>query len=131
MPRISVRGGEVGAFGDIKMGIFDKLFGRKREEGETSARSCESCGKPLFGETAKLVSQSGPNQVLVRAYCSLECADPLVKSFLDRKVCIWCGKKADPQSWKLGGLGEPYCSEECYSAAGRAMFTFEFRQGNI
>lgn len=55
----------------------------------------------------------------------------LVKSFLDRKVCICCGKKADPQSWKLGGLGEPYCSEECYSAAGRAMFTFEFRQGNI
>ena len=99
--------------------------------GKGSPRKCEGRGKVMYGETPKLLSLVGPNQVLVRPYCSRKCAEPLVNSYLERKLCIWCGKEASPQSWKLGGYGEPYCSENCYREAGREMFRFEFRQGNI
>jgi hypothetical protein len=128
------------------MGIFEKVFGNIKSKGTKSneylyaysregkagtTRKCEGCGKSMIGETAKLVSFSGPKQVLVRPYCSQNCADPIVKSFVDQKVCIWCGKKANPKTWELGGLGEPYCCKECYDAAGKAMCLFEMRQGNI
>lgn len=85
----------------------------------------------MIGETAKLVSLSGPKEVIIRPYCSKKCAATTVKSFIDGRICIWCGKEADPISWELGGFGEPYCCKECWSAAGRAMFDFEFLEGNI
>lgn len=86
---------------------------------------------PMRGETPKLVSLMESDRVLVRVYCSQECANPTVQLFIDRGKCIWCGGNADPNSWKLGGFGEPYCSQECYRAAGIAMSDFELRQGNI
>ncbi len=109
------------------MGILNGLFGSRKK----SKRKCEGCGKTMYGETPKLVSLIGPNQVLVRPYCSQECADPIVKSFIERKLCIWCGNQTEPESWKLGGYGEPYCSPKCYSEAGKEMFRFELHEGNI
>jgi hypothetical protein len=96
-----------------------------------SERYCEGCGQLMHGETPKLVSLVEPNRILVRPYCSQKCAAPTVKSFIARRKCTWCGGDADPRTWKLGSFGEPYCHEECYRAAGAAMFDFEFRQGNI
>jgi len=94
-------------------------------------RFCAGCGRSIFGETPKLTSLSKSNEVSIKTLCSQNCAKPFVQSFIDRKICVWCGRKASAQSWKLGGFGEPYCCDDCWSAAGRAMFWFEFQQGNI
>lgn len=103
----------------------DSIYVLPTSRGTT--RVCGGCGRRISGETPKLVSLRS-NEVLIKPFCSQNCATPIVKSFIDRSVCVWCGKKADSRSWKLGGFGEPYCCEDCYSAAGKAMFWFEFHQ---
>ncbi len=110
------------------------MFGIKRGPSERTngaPRKCEGCGKSMQGETPKLMSLTAPGHVLVHFFCSKKCAETLVASFLDQSTCIWCGKPADKAKWKLGYYGEPYCSDNCFHDAGREMFRFEFREGNI
>jgi hypothetical protein len=92
----------------------------------TDRRVCDVCGKPIQGTVPKLVTRVDERDVLVRCFCSGgSCAEVRAKEFAEQQVCVWCGRRAEPDSWKLGGLGEPYCSPACYSDAGRAMTRFE------
>lgn len=93
---------------------------------------CDDCGKTLDGETPKLVTRLSDGQIFVRHYCVIgNCPNERVKEFTDSGKCVWCDASISSDMWKLGGLGEPYCGERCYIEAGRAMYSYEFRRGNI
>jgi hypothetical protein len=78
-----------------------------------SAARCIGCGKPI---AASAMTMQAVTPLGVRPLCSGACRDRWVSGLLARSECAMCG--ATGTVAKLGGLGEPYCSEACYQRVG-------------
>jgi hypothetical protein len=91
--------------------------------------TCETCHAPIANPSAapNIMSQAGLNQVRVKAFCSPGCKDAFVAALVRSATCAWCDGPILTTTSRTGGLGEPYCSEDCFSAAGRAMFVYFMR----
>jgi tetratricopeptide (TPR) repeat protein len=133
--------------GLIKQEKYDKMVKKLTEQHEieigikprvklkqpTKTRNCFHCGKALTGETGKILSKNPSNakEIVVRSFCGYDCASTTVNNFIGNSTCVWCGKVFDIGDSVKGSYGEPYCTKDCWSEAGRAMFWFEFREGNM
>jgi hypothetical protein len=83
---------------------------------------CYGCGKTFakgnsaMRTTRKLVTKKGADEFHVKYFCSQECRNSEVARLNSLSMCSWCGTSVS--SSIPGGVGEPYCSKSCYSAAG-------------
>lgn len=82
-------------------------------------------------EKRSIVSLVDSKNILIKSYCTKNCAALTIKSYINSKTCTWYGMKVDQNTLRLGGLREPYCSDNCHRAAGIAMFNYELRKGNF
>ncbi len=83
-----------------------------------------------MGRGMKLLADRATD-ILVMNLCSEACAAVVVAHYDKKRQCIWCGNGLQNQAVTRGFLREPYCSEQCFKAAGHAMATYEVKKGNL
>lgn len=89
-------------------------------------QKCETCRLEIEGRAPhRLMSDAGANRIMARFFCSPACYRTYATALNERGECAWCGGPVGGSTRK-GGI-EGYCSDDCYSLAGRALLAFELR----
>lgn len=96
--------------------------------------TCEVCSSPIPDRTGPpppgatdrilLHMAAVQNQVRVKGFCSQDCLQTFVASLEASATCAWCDGPIKGTKRLLGGHRERYCSQGCYSRAGRAYFVY-------